>query len=109
MFDSARAKERLTLLELTISGTSSGQVLEDYVTVSSFCGSILNQRGNNTFDDGNRYSDNISFYCRYNRNLKTPFEKKQYRLSYNGSTYDVVNIRSSRADNYTIFDVSVIE
>lgn len=109
MFDSARAKERLTLLELVESGTSSGQVLEEYVPVSSFCGSIVNQRGNNTFNDGNRYSDSISFYCRYKRNLKKPFQKKQYRLSYNGSTYDIVNIRSSRADNYTIFDVSVTE
>ena len=105
MFDSARGSEKLTLLQLETSASTSGQNSERYVEVATFSGSIIRRGGNNSFTDGARYTDGASFYCRYFSGIETPFQKKQYRMRYNGSDFDITNITPSRADNFMIIDV----
>jgi head-tail adaptor len=99
-----RLTEKLEIKRLVSSGTTTGLVVNVWVTVQTIYATLQNQRGNlgvNSTYLGDVYEDTVSFYSRY-----INLEKKKTRIYWNCKEYEVTNIThvGPRRTEATIID-----
>ncbi len=109
MIQSARLTELLIIQRLDVSGTSYGGVIENWCDYKTVYASIITQRGNTSFNDGNHYQDTISFYLRW-----IPLQKKGYRIKYKGNCndftyYEINNLTTIQRNQALVIDCSSVE
>jgi head-tail adaptor len=103
MIQANKLTELLIIKQLSaVSATTTGEPIEIYSVVARVYGSVLNQKGNNKFNEngGNNYFDGISFYLRY-----LPLCKKGLRVEYNGKDYQVENFTHVRRAEATTINL----
>jgi len=97
--------EKIELLEVKYSGGTMGISVPYYRTVNILFASITNQRGQNGFDQGNIYTDSISFYLRYTSLMKA----KKHVVKCNGELYELNNVTHIRRNVATIIDCKRVD
>jgi head-tail adaptor len=101
--NTARLTEILVIKQLTTSASTEGIAVQYWRPVKTIAASITNQRGNLAFDSeylGATYTDNVSFYCRFQRGLK----KKETRIEWQCKDYEVINITTVQRNVATVID-----
>lgn len=96
----AALTERLDILELREKENPYGDPNPDKIDVKSVYASITTRKGNTTFDQGELYNDNISFYLRYDTSIKA----KVNAIRYNDAIYSITNCTHNRQSMSTIID-----